>query len=110
MNSRFFPEGDKNSRNDRGWSRKDSHQHSHNRNRFKKDFSSQEFYNNEWNDRQKFKNHKNNQHENNNLEPQREYRDEKVSKQNVSTSFSVRDEYSKLMLADFNWQNYCILV
>jgi len=104
MNSRFFQEGDKNSRNDRGWSRKDSHQHqhSHNRNRFKKDFSSQEFYNNDWNDRQKFKNNK---HESNNVEQHRE-----VPKSNTQPVFSVREEYSKLLMNDFNWQNYCILV
>jgi len=90
MNSKKFGE-------DKGWGRKDQRQ-----NRPKKDFSSQEFYNNH--------NHHNNQNNNYNNDKQR-----KNFEETPKTNISVKEEKSVTELLNslsspfLKWESFCLL-
>ena len=88
MNSRNISEKD----NKSGWARRDNRQQ-----RFKKDVSSQDFYNQDW------KTYNNNQDWKN-----RPKRVNEVSLK-VDKTFNVSENYASLISPEFKWYNYCIL-
>lgn len=82
MNSRNIEKESKNN----GWKR-DSRQI-----RFKKDFSGQDFYNQDWKQKKK-----------NDYPSQKTEKTEKFDK-----SYNISENYHSLIHPDFKWSNYCV--
>lgn len=81
MNSRN--NSDKDSKNS-GWGRRDNRQQ-----RFKKDFSGQDFYNQDWKNKPK--------------------KIPETPPPKVEKTFKVQENYYQLISKEFKWINYCIL-
>lgn len=81
MNSRNNSEKDS---KHKGWGRRDNHQ-----SRFKKDFSGQDFYNQDWKNKNKKQNESNSQSNDKN--------------------YNIQENYQMLMSPEFKWVNFCLL-
>ena len=100
MNSRNNSEKD----NKNGWVRRDNRQQ-----RFKKDFSSQDFYNHDW---KSYNNNTNTQDwkpYNNNQDWKNKSKKTGENQPKVEKNYNIAENYSTLTSTEFKWNKYCLL-
>lgn len=86
---------------DKGWGRRDNRPQQQNQ-KFRKDFSGKEYYEQDWGNKNKFRKPFEQKYE-----PKYEQRVEKPVIQKVE--FDIKSELGTLISHDFRWQNLCLL-